>query len=50
MKTKYKILETSHNKKRFFLVFKGMDIVYKTDKKENADNFIQTALRAEKGD
>ena len=42
----YKILETSHNKKRFFLVFKGMDIVYKTDKRENADNFIHTAQRA----
>ena len=45
----YKILETSHNKTRFFLVFKGMDIVYKTDKKENADNFIHTALRAKEG-
>ena len=39
-----------HDRKRYFLVFDGMDIVYKTSKRENADNFIQTARRAEKGD
>lgn len=38
-----------HNKQRFYLVFDGTDIVYKTSKKENADNFIQTARRAKTG-
>ena len=44
-----KILETMHNKQRFYLVFDGTDIVYKTSKIENADNFIQTARRAKTG-
>lgn len=35
-----KILETIHSKKRYYLVFDGTDIVYKTSKRENAENFI----------
>ena len=37
-----KILETRHNKQRYYLVFDGMEIVYKTSKLENAENFINT--------
>lgn len=44
-----KILETMHNKQRFYLVFDGTDIVYKTSKWENANNFIQTTSGAKKG-
>ena len=46
-----RIVETMHNKQTYWLVFNdNNDVVYKTAKRENADNFIQTARRAEKGD
>jgi len=46
-KKEYKIFETMHDKQRFYLVFNpDNEVVYKTSKKENADNFIQTTQRA----
>ena len=36
-----------HDRQRFYLVFDpNNEVVYKTSKRENADNFIQTAQRA----
>lgn len=46
-KKEYKIFEAMHDKQRCFLVFSpDNQVVYKTSKRENADNFIQTAQRA----
>ena len=43
----YKIFDTMMDKQRFYLVFDpDNEVVYKTTKIENADNFIHTALRA----
>ena len=42
-----KILETMHQKKPYWLVFDGMEIVYKGETKEDADNFIHTTHRTE---
>lgn len=48
-KKEYKILETMHEKQTYYLVFDyDNNVVYKTSKRENADNFIQTTRRAEK--
>ena len=42
-----RIVETMHNKQTYWLVFNdNNDVVYKTSKKENANNFIQTSRRA----
>lgn len=42
-----RVVETMHNKQRFYLVFNdNNDIVYKTSKREDANNFIHTAQRA----
>lgn len=42
-----RIVETMHNKQTYYLVFdKNNNIVYKTSKWENANNFIQTSQRA----
>lgn len=50
MKNKeYKIFEAMHDKQKCYLVFSpDNEVVYKTSKRENADNFIHTTLRAEK--
>jgi len=46
----YKIFDTMHDKHKFYLVFDPDDeVVYKTSKREDADNFIHTALRAKEG-
>ena len=43
----YKIFETMHEKQKYYLVFDpNNEVVYKTNKKENASNFIHTAQRA----
>lgn len=43
----YKIFETMHDKTTYWLVFdEENNVVYKTNKKENASNFIHTAQRA----
>lgn len=45
----YKIFDTIHDKQKYYLVFDpDNNVVYKTSKRENADNFIYTTLRAEK--
>ncbi len=42
-----RIVETMHDKLTYWLVFNdNNDVVYKTSKKEDADNFIHTAQRA----
>lgn len=41
-----KILETIHDKKRYYLVFDGTDIVYKTNKLENAKTFINQKIKS----
>lgn len=39
----YRIVETMHDKQRYFLVFSpDNEVVYKTNKRENASNFIHT--------
>ena len=44
-----RIVETMHNKQTYWLVFNdNNDVVYKTSKRENASNFIQTTSRAKK--
>ena len=49
MEKQYKIFETMHDKQKYYLVFDpNNEVVYKTSKRENADNFIHTTLRAEK--
>ena len=35
-----RVVETIHNKKQYWLVFKGMDIVHKAETKEEAEAFI----------
>ena len=46
----YKIFDTMHDKHKFYLVFDpDNEVVYKTRKEEDADNFIHTALRAKEG-
>jgi hypothetical protein len=43
----YKIFSTMHDKHRFYLVFDpNNEVVYKTSKEEDANNFIHTAQRA----
>lgn len=43
----YKIFDTMHDKQRYFLVFDpNNEVVYKTNKRENASNFIYTSCRA----
>ena len=47
MEKNYKVFETMHDKQRFYLVFSpDNEVVYKTSKREDADNFIHTAQRA----
>ena len=48
MEKHYKILATMHDRVPYWLVFDGMEIVYKGETKEDADNFIHTALRTKK--
>ena len=49
MEKHYKIFETMHDKQTYYLVFDSdNNVVYKTSKRENADNFIQSTLWAEK--
>ena len=49
MEKNYKIFKTMHDKQRFYLVFSpDNEVVYKTSKRENADNFIHAAQRAKK--
>ncbi len=44
-----RIVETMHDKLTYWLVFNdNNDVVYKTSKREDADNFIHTAQRAKK--
>ena len=44
MEKHYKIFETMHDKQTYYLVFdKDHNVVYKTSKRENANNFIHTA-------
>lgn len=38
-----RIVETMHNKKRYWLVFEGMDIVHKAETREEAEAFIAHA-------
>ena len=43
----YKIFETMHDRIKYYLVFDpDNEVIYKTSKLENADNFIHTTLRA----
>jgi hypothetical protein len=45
----YKIFETMHDRQTYYLVFDSdNNVIYKTSKRENADNFIQSIQRAEK--
>jgi hypothetical protein len=45
----YKIFDTMHDRHKFYLVFDpNNEVVYKTSKREDADNFIHTTLRAKK--
>ena len=49
MEKHYKIFETMHGRQTYYLVFDpNNEVVYKTSKRENADNFIQSTQRAEK--
>ncbi len=42
-----RVVETMHDKLTYWLVFDdNNDVVYKTSKREDADNFIHTAQRA----
>ncbi len=44
-----RVVETMHDKLTYWLVFDdNNDVVYKTSKREDADNFIQTTQRAKK--
>ena len=44
-----RIVETMHDKQTYWLVFDDENnVVYKTNKRENASNFIHTTSRAEK--
>ena len=49
MKNKeYKIFEAMHDKQKCYLVFSpDNEVVYKTSKRENADNFIHTTSGTE---
>jgi len=43
----YKIFSTMHDRQKFYLVFDpDNEVVYKTSKEEDANNFIHTAQRA----
>ena len=46
MEKHYKILATMHDRVPYWLVFEGMEIVYKGETREDADNFIHTTFRA----
>ena len=48
MNNKYKILATMHAKVPYWLVFEGMEIVYKGKTKQDADNFIQSSQGTER--
>ena len=48
MEKHYKIFETMHDRQKFYLVFDpNNEVVYKTSKRENADNFIHTTQGTE---
>ena len=45
----YKIFDTMHDRQKFYLVFDpNNEVVFKTTKLENADNFIHSSQGAEK--
>ena len=48
MNNKYKILATMHARVPYWLVFEGMEIVYKGKTKQDADNFIHSSQGAER--
>ena len=47
MEKHYKILATMHDKVPYWLVFDGMEIVYKGETREDADNFIHATQGTE---
>ena len=47
MEKNYKILATMHNRVPYWLVFDGMEIVYKGETIGDANNFIHTSQGTE---